>query len=168
MKYISDAKKGGFKVEKLERKEILNVNVLTSKNKENRVALIRNTKGRVVQKASVIVVKASWPNGYIIKDHIEQKDIKGTHVDVGLPKSKQILNLSKIVLQQKYPEQILLNTKKLHDLKTMSKDLHKAMDWVKELEEKQKSALDYKDDDETIFLDHTFERDESVRKKTEL
>ena len=163
--FISNSIKNGLQVEKLDRKDIYKISVLTTKNKEDRVALIRKTEGKKFQKASVIVVRASYPDGYIIKDHINQKDDDATFVNLTLPNSTEHLDFSKIVLKPKYLRQIKIDTKKLDDLKTMSADLGESGEWITELEQQQINALDYKDDDGSIFIDNNFERDEEVNKK---
>ena len=47
----------------------------------------------------------------------------------------------------------------------MSADLGKAGNLIKELEQQQINAVDYKDDDGSIFIDNNFERDAEVKKK---
>ena len=47
----------------------------------------------------------------------------------------------------------------------MSADLGESGEWITELDQQQINALDYKDDDGSIFIDNNFERDEEVNKK---
>ena len=54
IKNARNGPKGNFKVHKLERSEILNIDVLNTTEKEERVAYIRPTKGKIYQTASVI------------------------------------------------------------------------------------------------------------------
>ena len=77
--------KGQFKVYKLKRSEILNIDVLNTIEKEKRGLYVTPTKGRIFQTASVIVMKASCPDGYILKQNFEERDEQGKYIDVSLP-----------------------------------------------------------------------------------
>ena len=45
----------------------------------------------------------------------------------------------------------------------MSADLGKTGHWIKELDQQQINAVDYKDDDGSIFIDNNFERNPEVK-----
>ena len=85
IKNARNGPKGNFKVHKLERSEILNIDVLNTTEKEKRVLYVRPTKGRIFQTASVIVMKASCPDGYILTQKFEENDEQGKYVHVALP-----------------------------------------------------------------------------------
>ena len=55
---------------KLKRSEIYNIDVLVEKG-PGRVAYIRPTVDKVFQTASIIVMKKSYPDGYILKKDFE-------------------------------------------------------------------------------------------------
>ena len=72
---------------------------------KSRVALIR-VEGKAFQQASVIVMRAKYPNGYILKESFEVLDVAGKFINVKLPGAKGDLNLGKDALKSKYPTQI--------------------------------------------------------------
>ena len=137
----TDKGKGKFQVKKLERSDFLNIDVLNSTEKEHRVAYIRPTKGKIFQTASVIVMKASCREGYILKQSFEDTDGEGKFINVALPEkdnvSKQTFDLGKITLKPKYPSELKLAQEKLDDLNEMRMTLYGQGKWIEDLLERQ-------------------------------
>ena len=94
-------------VQKLTRQDILNINILTQNNLKKICTLIRRHQN-AFQKASVIVMRANYPNGYILKESfkIMDEDREAKWIDIKLPRAKQDLNLGKVLLQLKFPTQM--------------------------------------------------------------
>ena len=59
--------KSDLNVTKLSRDEIFNLDVFTEKDKDSRIALIRSEKGKAFSTSSIIVLKKSVNNGYLLK-----------------------------------------------------------------------------------------------------
>ena len=144
-------------VYKLKREEIYNIDVLTTKIKDDRVCLIRPVQ-KTFQQASIIVFRTSYLQGYLLKEAFDTSDFKATIIDVRLPEDriKEVpLNLRPIELKQKYQRQIKLKKKKIEDFKKMAPVLLGDEEWVENLVEEQKDAINYKDDeDEGLFITH--------------
>ena len=128
-------------MKKFERSDFLNIDVLDSTEKEHRVAYIRPTKGKKFQTASVIVMKASCREGYILKQSFEDTDGEGKYINVGLPEkenvSKQTFDLGKITLNPKYPSELTLAPEKLEHLREMRSTLYDQGKWIEELMQRQ-------------------------------
>ena len=138
--HLKNAENPPLNVQRLTRKDILNINVLTRRNLETRLALIR-TPGKAFQKASVIVMRANYPNGYILKEffNVLDNDLKyAKWIDIKLPGATEDLNLGKVHLQTKYPT-------------TLGQDLGQ---WINDLLEIQVHAKEYKDAEEYKLLAH--------------
>ena len=142
IKNARNDKKGQFQVKKLERSDFLNIDVLNSTAKEQRVAYIRPTKGKIFQTASVIVMKASCPEGYILKQNFEETDLQGTYTHVALPVkenvNKQKFDLGKITLNPKYPSELKLAPEKPGHLNEMRSYLYDEGNWIEELMQRQR------------------------------
>ena len=118
-------------VTQLSRDEIYNLDVFTEKDKDKRVALIRSEKGKAFSTASIIVMKKSLNNGYLLKKNFKETDEQAVFIDVQLPKATEHLDLGMIQLEPKYKEDIKLDDKKLEDLKTMGQALGlTAGEWI--------------------------------------
>ena len=76
-------------VQKFKREDILNINILTRKNLKKRCTLIRRHQN-AFQKASVIVMRANYPNGYILKESFKilDEDREAKWIDIISPKAK--------------------------------------------------------------------------------
>ena len=114
------------------------------------MALVRS-KGKSFQKASVIVLRRKFPNGYILKEDVTQLDKNGKWINIQTPedlKKEKQLDFSAIALQPKYPTQIKLKKKKIDSFKKMRESLPQAGDWIPDLIETQKTAQEYNEDDE--------------------
>ena len=57
-----------YKTLKKTYEDVLHVETLTQTNTKTRHVLIRKTKDKVFQKAAIIMVKDSAPNGYFLKN----------------------------------------------------------------------------------------------------
>ena len=92
--HLTHAERDPLYVQRLKREEIYNINVLTRKDVQKRSVLVRS-HGNSFQKASVIVMRPAWPNGYILKDSFKVMDEakEAVKVYVNLPGAKQNLNL---------------------------------------------------------------------------
>ena len=89
---------------------------LTQTNINTRHVLMRKTKEKEFQKAAIIMVKDSEPNGYFLKNDFQMCDDKATFMDCRTPdmkKKNQTLNLGNVVLGQKYKHQLLMDETKL-------------------------------------------------------
>ena len=151
--HLKHAEQDPLNVQRLEKKEIYNINVLTRKGVEKRCALIRR-HGNSFQKASVIVMRKAWPNGYILKESfkIMDEDKEAVKINVNLPTAKQNLNLGRIQLQPKYPTQIKLKKNKMDGLQKVRLTLGDQGRWIDDLFAEQAYARDYKDDEEDLSL----------------
>merc|ERR1712240_232622 len=81
--------------------DVLHVETLTQINPKTRHVLIRKTKDKIFQKAAIIMVKDSSPNGYFMKNGFQMCDDKATFMDCKTPEMKnnnQTLNLGAVVL----------------------------------------------------------------------
>ena len=110
--------------------------------------------GNSFQKASVIVMRKAWPNGYILKESFKvmDEDKEAVKINANLPTAKQNLNLGRIVLQPKYPTQIKLKKNKMEGLQKIRPTLGDQGRWIDDLVAEQAYARDYKDDDEDLAL----------------
>ena len=145
------AEKEPLNVQRLEKKEIYNINVLANKKVQKRVVLVRK-HGNSFQKASVIVMRKAWPNGYILKDSFHDLDDEAVKVLVNLPGAKENLNLGRVKLSTKYPTQIKLKQNKIDGLQKIRPTLLHRGRWLDDLFKEQVYAKEYKDDDEDLPL----------------
>ena len=138
------------------RTEIYNIDKLVEKG-PGRVAYIRPTQDKIFQTASIIVMKKSYPDGYILKKDFKTTDEDGSLIKITVPKQTEHLNLGLVELERKYDSQIKICDKKMKDLKDIGKDLDKGGLWIFDLEREQTNdAKVYpKDKDETIFPEET-------------
>ena len=121
---ITKCTKKRYKVSKLNRVDIKNIDALVSKCPNERVALIRSTKQKEFQTASCIVMRVRCPDGYILKKKLDTRDEDGTFIDCKLPGAEHnSFDLGKVDLQCKYEGQIKLAPEKLNDLRSMGTDL---------------------------------------------
>ena len=135
--------KGNFKVHKLERSEVLNIEALRFPTKKGeKLVQVKPTKGKKFQTASVIVMKASCPDGYILKQNFEERDEQGTYIDVAIEApegQEQIpLDLGKVTLEPKYPSELKLAQDKLEHLNTMRSSLYAEGIWIDQLLQRQR------------------------------
>ena len=141
-------------VYKLERNDIVNLDVLTKK-KQDRVCLIRPVN-KTFQQAAIIVLRQSFMNGYILKETFETADANATLIDVRLPSdltNDVELNFGSMELKRKYPHQIKLKKKKLSDLQKMVPAIYPNGDWIAILVGQQEHAIEYEEDaDEGYFV----------------
>ena len=159
-KFIKEARKPAFKVSKLERKDIFNVDIFTETDLEKRVALILTSSEnpKAFSSSSVIVLRERYPNGYILKANFDEKDEQGEFINVQLPRVQGDLDLGKISLEPKYLEQIKLCPNKLKDLTTMSHVLRSGGQWIKDLIAIQdKLEGSYIPNDDECEPDHSME-----------
>ena len=145
------AEKEPLNVQRLEKKEIYNINVLANKKVQKRVVLVRK-HGNSFQKASVIVMRKAWPNGYILKDSFHDLDDEAVKVLVNLPGAKENLNLGRVKLSPKYPTQIKLKQNKIDGLQKIRPTLLHRGRWLDDLFKEQVYAKEYKDDEEDLPL----------------
>ena len=140
-------------IQRLEKKHIYNINVLTRKSVRKRVALVR-AHGNSFQKASVIVMRKAWPDGYILKDSFNVMDEakEAVKVCVNLPGAKKTLNLGQVHLTPKYQTQIKLKKNKIEGLQKIRQTLLDRGRWIDDLLKNQAYARDYKDDEEDLPL----------------
>ena len=116
--------------------------------------MIRRHKS-AFQKASVIVMRANYPNGYILKESfkIRDKDDEAKWININLPGAKQDLNLGQVHLQIKYATQIKMKANKMEGLQKIRLSLGAdAERWIDDLVAEQVHAKDYKDDEEDLSL----------------
>ena len=102
---IRAGKKRKHKVTKMGRNDIYNIDRLVEKG-PGRVAYIRPTHDKIFQTASIIVMKKSYPDGYILKKDFKTTDEEGSLIKVTVPKPTDHLNLGLVELQKKYETQI--------------------------------------------------------------
>ena len=79
-------------------------------------------------------MKASCPDGYILKQNFEERDEQGKYIDVSLPlkeNEKKTFDLGKITLEPKYPSELKLAPEKLEHLNSMRTYLHYEGNWIK-------------------------------------
>ena len=151
--FIKASQKNKGNVFKMKREEFVDVDVLTKKKKD-RVCLIRSV-GNTFQTSSVIVMRQTYTDGYILKDSFDQRDENGTFIDVRLPDDRvanEKLNFGSITFKPKYAQQIKLKKKKLEDLEKAIPILQESGNWITTLVEDQKQAVDYKEDDDDKVL----------------
>ena len=159
-KFIKEARKPAFKVSKLERNDIFNVDIFTETDCKKRVAKIRTSteNPKAFSSSSVIVLRERYPNGYILKANFDEKDEQGEFINVQLPRAQGDLDLGKISLEPKYLEQIKLCPNKLKDLTTMSHVLRSGGQWIKDLIAIQdKLEGSYIPNDDECEPDHSME-----------
>ena len=166
--YIRASQSPACNVFQLKREEIQNINVLSSTDKTKRVVLIRR-KGNSFQSASIIVMRARYPDGYLLKKNFKVTDEEATVVKVKLPGVTEKLDLGTVQFEMKYPTQRKLKPEKLADLKTMRPSLTHG-DWIDQLIEEQKTAQVYNEDEsespfpaDTLGKDNSLEHDKAVK-----
>ena len=163
--------KSDLNVTKISRDEIFNLDVFTEKDKDSRIALIRSEKGKAFSTSSIIVLKKSVNNGYLLKKKFEETDEQAVFIDVQLPRVTDNLDLSTFELETKYKEDIKLDAKKLENLKTMSYALGPAGKWIHTLldtQSKLKGEVVKPEECESYFPKETWGRNaiyESVQVK---
>ena len=159
--YIKLTQRPACNVFQLKREDIQNINILSSTEKNKRVVLIRR-KGNDFQSASIIVMKARLPDGYLLKKDFRVKDEKATFVDVKLPGVTEHLDLGTLQFEMRYPTQRQLQPAKLADLKTMRPSLSHG-EWIDQLIEDQLTAQVYPEDElESAFPANTLGKDNSL------
>ena len=105
-----------FKTHRITYKDVLHVETLTQTNSKTRHILIRKTKDKIFQKASIIMVKDSSPNGYWLKKDFQMPDKDATFIECRTPEDKnnnKVLNLGAVDLGRKYTHQQLMDETKL-------------------------------------------------------
>ena len=105
-----------YKTHRIRYNDVLHVETLTQTDIDTRHVLMRKTKDKEFQKAAIIMVKDSEPNGYFLKNDFQMCDDKATFMDCRTPEMKkenQTLNLGNVALGQKYKHQLLMVEKKL-------------------------------------------------------
>ena len=98
---------------KLKREEIVNIDVLTTKGAD-RVCLIRAVE-KTFQQASIIVLRQSFLDGYILKEAFDTADKAALTIDIRLPEDRTNdvkLNFGSIEFMPKYSKPIKLQQKK--------------------------------------------------------
>ena len=86
-------------------------------------------------------MKASCPDGYILKQNFEERDEQGKYIDVALPvkeNEKKTVDLGKITLEPKYPSELKLAPEKLEHLNSMRSSLYDEGNWIEELMQRQR------------------------------
>ena len=163
--HLTHAERDPLNVQRLKREEIYNINVLTTKDVQKRNVLVR-THGNSFQKASVIVMRPAWPNGYILKDSFKVMDKEAEKINVNLPGAKQNLNLGLVKLQPKYSTQIKLKPNKIKGLQKVRETMAERGRWIDDVFKEQEYAREYKDNEEDLPLldeipvpDNTLEED---------
>ena len=120
---------------------------LTQTNINTRHVLMRKTKEKEFQKAAIIMVKDSEPNGYFLKNDFQMCDAKAKFMDCRTPemkKNNQTLNLGNVELGKKYKHQLLMDETKLEHINEQvtgalrevrgGRDLHPdEINWAQEL-----------------------------------
>ena len=136
-----------YKTHRIRYNDVLHVETLTQTNIDTRHVLMRKTKEKEFQKAAIIMVKDSEPNGYFLKNDFQMCDDKAKFMDCRTPEMKkenQTLNLGNVELGQKYKHQLLMKQKKLDHINEQvtgalkevrgGKDLHPdEINWAQEL-----------------------------------
>ena len=92
-----------FNVTEMQREDIFNLDVFTETSTDQRVVKIRS-QDKAFSNASLIVLKAGVPNGYLLKKTFEEPDEVSKFIDVQLPKVTENLDLGLIELEPKYQE----------------------------------------------------------------
>merc|ERR1712240_70166 len=108
--------KEAYKTHRIRYNDVLHVETLTQTNINTRHVLMRKAKDKVFQKAAIIMVKESEPNGYFLKNDFQMCEDKAAFTDcrtLEMKKKKQTLNLGNVVLGQKYKHQLLMDETKL-------------------------------------------------------
>ena len=136
---------------------------VNTKKLKSRVALIIS-EGKAFQQASVIVMRANFPKGYILKESFEVLDVAGKCINVKLPGAEGDLNLGKVALKPKYPTQMVMKARKLDGFKKNRLALGHAGDWIDALVEMQVRAKEYNDDtgDLSVFPQESLGSDNSL------
>ena len=144
----------------LKRTEILDITVLTITDTTKRVALIRRY-GDSFQKASVIVMRKGFNNGYLLKKDFNDKDEDSIFVEVNPPNDPEF-DLGRVEFRIKYPQPKKLKKEKLDDLIKMRESLGVNGDWIDVLVEEQNNADTFTDQEEhSLFPPETLGRDYS-------
>ena len=105
-----------YKTHRIRYNDVLHVETLTQTNINTRHVLMRKTKEKEFQKAAIIMVKDSNPNGYFLKNDFQMCDAKAKFMDCRTPemkKNNQTLNLGNVELGKKYKHQLLMDETKL-------------------------------------------------------
>merc|ERR1711872_1092721 len=132
------------------------VETLTQTNINTSHVLMRKTKDKVFQKAAIIMVKDSEPNGYFLKNDFQMCDDKATFMDYRTPdikKKNQTLNLGNVALGQKYKHQLLMDETKLIHINDQVTEALKGViggrdpqpdeiNWAQELSQEQEKNQD--------------------------
>ena len=71
---------------------------------------------------------------------MEQTDENGYFINVQLPGEETDMDLNKVILPKKYPQEIKIKDDKMADLLFMRKDLVNGGKWIDDLAERQKSG----------------------------
>ena len=145
----------------LPRTEILDITVLTVTDATERVALIRRY-GDSFQKASVIVMRKGFNNGYLLKKDFNDKDENSIFIEVNPPNADEGFDLGRVEFRIKYPQPKKLKKEKLDDLIKMRASLGVNGDWIDVLVEEQNNADTFTDQEEhSLFPPETLGRDYS-------
>merc|ERR1711954_515668 len=142
-----------YKTHRIRYNDVLHVETLTQTNINTRHVLMRKTKEKVFQKAAIIMVKESEPNGYFLKNDFQMCDDKATFMDCRTPDMKKknlILNLGNVALGQKYKHQLLMDETKLDHINDQVTEALKGVrggrdpepdeiNWAQELSREQKN-----------------------------
>ena len=146
----------------LPRTEILDITVLTVTDATERVALIRRY-GDSFQKASVIVMRKGFNNGYLLKKDFNDKDENSIFIEVNPPNADEGFDLGRVEFRIKYPQPKKLKKEKLDDLIKMRESLGVNGDWIDVLVEEQNNADTFTDQEEhSLFPPETLGRDYSM------
>ena len=78
-----------YKTHRIRYNDVLHVETLTQTNINTRHVLMRKTKEKEFQKAAIIMVKDSEPNGYFLKNDFQMCDDKATFIDCRTPDMKK-------------------------------------------------------------------------------
>ena len=78
-----------YKTHRIRYNDVLHVETLTQTNINTRHVLMRKTKEKEFQKAAIIMVKESEPNGYFLKNDFQMCDDKATFMDCRTPEMKK-------------------------------------------------------------------------------
>ena len=154
----------------LKRTEIQDISVLTITDINKRVALVRKY-GDSFQKASVIVMRRGFNDGYLLKKDFKGNDEDAIFVEANVPGEE--LDLGKVEFRMKYPQPKKLTKEKLDDLKKMRPSLGVNGKWIDVLVEEQANANTFTDIEEhslfppeTLGRDYSEEFDPAVRNGT--
>ena len=136
-----------YKTHRIKYNDVLHVETLTQTDINTRHVLMRKTKEKEFQKAAIIMVKDSNPNGYFLKNDFQMCDAKAKFMDCRTPemkKNNQTLNLGNVELGKKYKHQLLMDETKLEHINEQvtgalrevrgGRDLHPdEINWAQEL-----------------------------------